>query len=533
MKLKFPELSLIVIFVALAAILGYFFTLDASRTGLSEKDEPKGNRLPLTTATNPEQQQSGNTATKSSPQSLIDAVFAIPNERIVSFENEEDYRRFLASLKGSKIKVLGTIDRLRALRIGFDSLADLDGLLDEDQFGPNYSVTLPLFPTDGSIQFGAVGFNGNALQFLGIDGDNSAWGEGVTIAVIDSGISDHSGLSGEIRRFDLSESAADILNGHGTAVASLIAGQDEIAPGVAPASSLLDIRITDESGRSSSFQLAEGILRAIDEGADIINISLGSLGDSLLVQRAVELATSQGIVIVASSGNEGLAQTTFPAGYSDVVAVGAVDRQGVLVDFSNTGSALDITAPGLQVNAAWLDNRFISFSGTSASAPYVAASIAAVSSEFGLSATASRDLILANANENGPAGADVFYGNGTLDTGRTLRSRDSGIFDLASVSNFVTNDGNSDSLIAIVQNQGTAIISNASANVRAGGTEFPLSIPRLAPGEIQSFELPFTPPASGETITVQTSASLGGSVSDVEPRNNVRQTSFTAPQNAP
>lgn len=527
MKLKFPEAGLIAIFLILVAILGYFFVLDASRTGLAEDVNSQDRHYAFTTRANTQSERSKNAAVRSTSEKLVDSVFGVPNERIVSFESEKAYRDFLDSLNGSQVRLIGSIDRFRSVRIGFDQLSDIDGLLDDEALiGANYSVSLPLLPTDDSIQFGAVGFNGNALDFLGIDSDNSAWGEGLLIAVIDTGVAPHDGLSGDIRHINLSASTSEVQNGHGTAVSSLMVGRDGIAPGVSPGASLLDIRIADESGSSSSFLLAEGILRAADEGADIINISLGSFGDSLLVRRAVEFATEQGIVIVSSSGNEGLAQPTFPAAYPEVVAVGAVDRRGTLVDFSNTGTALDITAPGLQVNAAWLDNRHISFSGTSASSPYVASSIAAVASELGLSPTASRDLILANANESGPAGSDVFYGNGVLDPGRALRSQEPGIFDLAAVSNFVTNDGSDDSLIAIVQNQGTATITNATANVRTGGLDYPLAIPRLVAGEIQAFELPFTPLSGDQSLRIETSTALGDTSLDIEPSNNVRVTTI-------
>jgi hypothetical protein len=532
MKIKPLETGLIVLFVALAALVGYLVTLDASHNG-DERDAEisESEQNPLLTKISPAESQSGNTPTKSKAKSGLDALFAIPKERIVTFETDEDYRSFLESVKGSRLRLLGTLAPLRAVRLGYDNYADFEGLLDEEQLSFNYVVSPPLPPGEGDVQSGAVGFNGNALQWLGINDDNTAWGDGVTVAIIDTGIAAHPALAGRIRHFDLTDDQSPELNGHGTAVASLIAGQDRTAPGVAPSSNLLDIRVADAEGNSSSFQLAEGILTAVAEGAEVINISMGSFGDSPLVRRAVEQATAKGIVIVASSGNEGYTSPTFPAGYPDVVAVGGVGADGSLLGFSNIGDQIDITAPGLAINAAWPGEKYISFSGTSASAPLAAGSVAGGMSELNLSATNSRDLMLELANESGPPGADVYYGNGHLDTGRMQRSNQEGVYDLAAVSNFVT-EGPNPSLLVVVQNQGTTIINNANATVRTSGSEYPLTIPRLAPNEIQTFELPFRLDG-GEEIKVQTTTNLNASHEDAEPTNDRKESSLGPIPQAP
>ena len=525
MKIKPFELSLAFLFVTLAILVGWFVGADATNNRSSEKSTEDSQKAPLLTQPSPTNKNSQNTPKKSLSDNNLDNLLALPKERLVRFDTDEDYQRFLASLEGSNVRLLGSLDRLRAVRLGFNTKSDLDDLLgDEEQFFNNL-VTLPLNPGEGSIQPGAVPFDGNALSFLGINGDNSTWGEGVTIAVIDSGITAHEALPENITHFDfVDDGSTSALHGHGTAVASLIAGQNQITPGVAPAADLIDIRVANSNGNSSSFQLAEGIFQAVDAGANILNISLGSYSDSGFVQDAIEYAVSQGVAIVASSGNEGFTQAAFPAAYPNVVTVGAVDSEGTLVDFSNTGAALDITAPGLEVFSAWTDDRYIEFTGTSASAPYVAGAIAAGISEFGLTPTQSIELVIANTNEAGLPGSDLSYGSGNLDVGRIVNSQTPGINDLAAVSNFLSDSR--DTMTTVVQNQGTTTIRNATATLNTPFEQIPLTIPSLAPGEIQTFEFTSSFNANSQTFTMTTSTALEASINDTEPSNNTRSTSF-------
>ena len=271
--------------------------------------------------------------------------------------------------------------------------------------------------------------------------------------------------------------------------------------------------------------LAQGITAAVDNGADVINISLGTYGNSLLVERAVQYADANGAVIIASSGNEGFEQPAFPAGYNEVYAVGAVDREGTLVDFSNTGDTLDITAPGLEVFAAWTDGRYIEFTGTSASAPYVAAAVATAMSEFQLTASQAAEYVLSFANEAGSAGTDPSYGEGLLDVGRVINSTTPNIYDIAAVSNLVET-GESNSLVTIVQNQGTETISQGEVSISTPFAEVPLRLSNLAPGEIQTFEVPTSLPQNGEEFFVTTEATLSGDLQDADPENNIRSTAF-------
>ena len=455
--------------------------------------------------------------------------FARANERIAVFKTDEAYQKFLSSLDQRKLRLLGKSDRLRAVRFGYSVgsyLEDIDGA----ELGYNYAVTIPP-PPDASAQPGAAGFGRNALAWLGVTGDNSQWGKGVTVAVLDSGVNNHVAFNqnnGKVTQIELTELSADTQLGHGTAVASIISGDHPLTPGVAPASDILSIRITDDTGSSDSFTLAEGIIQAVDAGAKVINISMGSYGDSGLVQNAVNYAQQNGSVIVASSGNAGLDAIAYPAAYEGVIAVGAVEAQGEHLDFSNTGQNLSVTAPGLDVNAAWGDQQLTSFSGTSASAPFISGAIAAAMSEQNLTATQAADLVTGNSNDAGYPGTDEEYGTGILDLGRVMNHGTSGIYDAAIASQVLVPPSSTSTLpqvLVTVQNRGTETLINSPLTINSPTGTQTINISSLAPGAIQTYPVPVLLPFDDTAVTV--SSSVTTTEADQNSANNSRSDSFT------
>ncbi|MBK1831546.1 S8 family serine peptidase [Verrucomicrobiaceae bacterium R5-34] len=485
---------------------------------------PTSNELP---ANKPMGRSQNKTATAPNQDAL--PPFALKNERVLVFKDEEAYRKFLASLKARGLTMLGKSDRLLAVRIGLGRGSSLVGI-DGADIAYNYLVTIPTLP-QVAAQAGAVGFGQNALSWLGIYVDNSAWGEGVTVAVIDSGVNAHIALDGNITTLDLTELADGTTQlSHGTAVASIISGDHPLTMGVAPASEILSIRVTDASGSANTFTLAEGIMAAADNGAQIINISMGTYADSQLLAEAVLYAQEKGSVIVASSGNEGFDSLAYPAAYEDVISVGAVESQGDHLDFSNSGTDLSITAPGYQVNAAWGEDMLTSFSGTSASAPFVSGAIAATMSNYpDLSAQEAADLVLSVTNDAGLPGTDADYGTGILDVGRVIQNSTSGIYDAAISGQTLVPATSSSSLptvLVTVQNQGTETLINSPVTITSpSGTEH-LNVSSLAPGETQTFEVPISIPASGAAVSVSSSVTITSGDADIS--NNARSTSYTA-----
>ena len=458
---------------------------------------------------------------------IDEILFGLPGERIVRFQDEEGYRAFLARVGETKIRVLGRLDNLRAVRIGFDDREDLDGLL-EDESAPNFRVSIPDLPQVGA-QPGAIGFGRTTLEWLGVTTDNSDWGEGVRIAMLDTGVGQHETLGSRVREIDLVSSrqpSSTEIHGHGTAVAALMVGRDGISQGIVPAADLLSIRIADENGSSNSFLLAEGIVRAVDEGAQIINISMASYGDSLLVQDAVAYAGEKQVLIVASAGNEGYTVPAYPAAYENVIAVGAVDAAGQHLAFSNTGDSIDVTAPGFEVLAAWPGEEYTSFTGTSAAAPLVAGALGAALTETQsgqLLPLQAQSILESNLNASGAPGHDPFYGGGTLDVDRMVNAYTDGRFDLAVASNWYQEPGPDDvvgTLQVTVQNQGTEAISGASVDVIINDDIFSMGLPLLQEGGSHVVSLPVNEPEDNQQIAIRSSINLNGN-QDRDPGNNV------------
>ncbi len=299
---------------------------------------------------------------------------AIPDEALLKFRSPEDLRRFLSRADRSSVEVLGRLDSLSAARVGFDQLDQLRALMEDDLsihegIDANFVVMAPRWPAPESrpAGIGTAPFRGEAfLQAVGADGNRSTWGQEITVAVLDTGVEDHPTFGkGQITHLDLVNDGQP-FDGHGTAVASLIAGQDKRAPGVAPASHILDVRVANSQGESNSFTLADGIVRAADAGAQVINISLASYGDAAVVREAVAYAQSKGAVVVAAAGNDQTAdQLAYPAAIASVVSVGGVDANFQQAYFANSGQGLDVTAPAVGIQSAYGPDSIVVGDGTS------------------------------------------------------------------------------------------------------------------------------------------------------------------------
>jgi type VII secretion-associated serine protease mycosin len=219
-------------------------------------------------------------------------------------------------------------------------------------------------------------------------------GAGVTVAVVDSGVdATHPQLKGQVLRGNdhLDRGGDGRLDcvGHGTAVASIIAAKpgDGVAfRGLAPGAKILPVRISEqqiiegrESGRTvSAAQFAAGIRGAVDDGADVINLSVVLYQDHPAVRAAIAHAVASDVVVVAAVGNlhENGDPRPFPAAYDGVLGVGAIGQDGIKQDFSQVGSYVDLVAPGGEVLAAVPRRGHQTQSGTSYAVPFVAATAA-------------------------------------------------------------------------------------------------------------------------------------------------------------
>ncbi|MFC7716907.1 type VII secretion-associated serine protease mycosin [Nonomuraea recticatena] len=212
-------------------------------------------------------------------------------------------------------------------------------------------------------------------------------GEGVTVAVIDSGVDSKHPLIPLRKEIDYSFTGNGDCVGHGTAVAGIIAGRyrsDFPFHGVAPAVTLVSLKQTNKSTGDVAI-LVKAITAAADMNVDVINISTQTT-DQPDLRAAVNYALSKDIVIVAAAGNSAPSdkeKKEFPAAYEGVLSVGSVGPEGQRSEFSNTKSNVAVMAPGQEITSTWPGGLFMDeLRGTSFAAPYVAGVVALVRSRY-------------------------------------------------------------------------------------------------------------------------------------------------------
>jgi hypothetical protein len=462
------------------------------------------------------------------------------NETVLTFKDDAALARFLARAQKGGLTILGRLDALRAVRVRADNLAALEGELTQNasdyaDVSGNYLFDVPRVPAkEDRAAVNEVPFGNAALSFIGANGDRSQWGRGITIAVIDTGVAtDATFGNGRITALDIGMGltpgkAED--DGHGTSVASLVAGMSSDAPGVAPAANILSIRATDANSRTDIFTLSQAIIAAVDAGAKILNVSLGGYGTNNTLSAAIGYALDHGSVIVAAAGNDQAAQLTWPAADSRVISVGAVDRAGQQVSFSNSGAQLQLAAPGLGIQTAWLDGQRVYVDGTSASAPLVSGSIAALMSQNpSLTATAAAALLTKTANDAGAPGDDPAYGNGILNLAWALNASNPSYVDTAVSSHYF--DAANNQMLFVVQNRSGQAVTGMSLAVTAGTTTTNYVVSSLAAGASQVIKVPVDSTLLRSTGQIQYNTTLVNptGIVDQVPNNNRRSSVLSAP----
>ena len=266
------------------------------------------------------------------------------------------------------------------------------------------------------------------LKFLNIaEAHRLATGKGVTVAVIDSGVSRHPDLSGSIIAgtdfIKKGRNGQTDNTGHGTGMAGLIAAHGRSgsgALGIAPDAKILPIRVFDNEPRNA--ELGEAITYAISHGAKVINLSVGGGLDPKTIT-AVQEAADDDVVIVASAGNKpNDAGVIAPAILEPIVAVGAVDRSGRKADISVTGPALDLTAPGEDIQSTSNSGGYRLGTGTSDAAAIVSGAAALLRSRHpDMTAEQVVQRLKQTAIDRGTPGLDPEYGHGIINIVAALR----------------------------------------------------------------------------------------------------------------
>jgi subtilisin family serine protease len=209
-------------------------------------------------------------------------------------------------------------------------------------------------------------------------------GEGATVAVLDTGAAlDHPDLKGRIaaaKDFTGSPSGPADVHGHGTHCCGIIAAAENNVGivGVAPKARLLVGKVLGDNGSGNGNGIASGIRWAVDSGADLISMSLGSPSPDNRILSAVKYAASKGVFIIAAAGNEGPGENTvgYPGGFAECVCVAAIDQAKKIASFSSRGSAVDVAAPGVDILSTYPPKNYARLSGTSMATPFVAGVVA-------------------------------------------------------------------------------------------------------------------------------------------------------------
>jgi hypothetical protein len=474
-------------------------------------------------------------------RSLVISRDARPNEATLTFKDDAAYRRFLARAQAQGLTVISQLDALRSVRVRFERLDSLQKDIarnggDYTDTAANYFLRIPEKPAKADrADIDQVPLRNTTLAFVGASGDRSTWGRGVTLAILDSGVSAlDPTFTGRVRTIDIGAGSLPGTSGdagHGTSVASLAAGISVDAPGVAPASNLISIRVTGADGRSDIFTVAQGILAAVDAGAQVINISLGGYATTAVLTAAIDYAESHGTVIVAAAGNDQATQLTWPAADTRVISVGAVDAIGQQVTFSNSSPQLQITAPGYGVQTAWLDGQRVYVDGTSASAPIVAGAIAAVMSvNPGYTAAQAWEVLAATVSDAGTPGADPDYGRGILNLGWAMNYNNPSRVDPAVSSHYY--DTANSQMDFVVQNRGAQSVSGLTLDVDTNGFTVSYRVPSLNAGASTVIAVPVdqkTLVANGSMKYITTLSTPIGIV-DQDPSNNIKTSRLTPPK---
>ncbi len=291
-----------------------------------------------------------------------------------------------------------------------------DTVLAVDTPSRRYAMALPADDTGRDLQWGL-----NRLQAE--DLWQRSTGAGITVAVLDSGVrASHPDLSGRVGRgynaITGKPGGRTDDFGHGTFVAGMIASKVDGAgvAGLAPNARLMPVKVLDSDGVGDSDDIARGIVWAVDNGADIINMSFGADAANRVEAEAIDYARGAGVTLIAAGGNEGARLTMYPAGYPGVLGVGATDVNNQPASFSNRGPHIDVVAPGQGILSTYNTGKYTWTSGTSMSTAYVSAVAAlAMSYSPGAGGEPLIQQIAATSRDLAPTGSDPETGSGLVD----------------------------------------------------------------------------------------------------------------------
>ena len=290
-------------------------------------------------------------------------------------------------------------------------------------------------------------------------------GKGVVIAVIDTGVSKVEDLQKTefVKGYDFVNDDDDASddNGHGTHVAGTIAQSTNNnlgVAGIAYEAKIMPLKVLNAFGAGTITDIAEAIRFAADNGANIINMSLGGAGESSILKEAIDYAYSKGVTIIAAAGNSNYPAAFYPARYPKVIGVSATGATGEKAFYSNYGAGVDISAPGGDMRGTdgkkneaggilqnTVDGRtgksiYAAYQGTSMASPHVAG-VAALIESLGINKPEEVLNILKQSVVKVPDDTQNFYGAGRLDAASAVQLASRGRLDFLDFFRWLRDNG--------------------------------------------------------------------------------------------
>ncbi|RBI59413.1 peptidase S8 [halophilic archaeon] len=262
-----------------------------------------------------------------------------------------------------------------------------------------------------SLSWGVDRVDAEQAQLNGYNGSSA------DIAILDTGIDpNHPDLYSNLGSgASFTGSSWYDRNGHGTHCAGIAAAvnNSQGVVGVAPGATLHSVKVLSDSGSGYNSDIAAGIEYVADQGWDVGSMSIGGPYSSV-VKDACTYAYNRGVFLPAATGNDGCYDCVeYPAANSECVAVGSTNSSDNLSSFSNTGSEVELVAPGSNVNSTYYNDTYTTMSGTSMATPHVAGAAGILMSDFGYSNTDARGTLNSTAEDLGMPSYQ--QGNGLLD----------------------------------------------------------------------------------------------------------------------
>lgn len=435
-------------------------------------------------------------------------------------------------------EIIDYLESLRTIRVRVDDPVSFAQFLADNgdgfEFEQNVRLKLPAVPEQRILE-AEEPFSGLSMNWLGAKSDRRESGHGIKVAILDTGIDiNHESLYGlDYSEVSLLDNGIDAGIGHGTGIASIIAGQTDEFLGLAPSSEVLSVKVLNSDGVGDSFTIAKGIILAVDQGADIINLSLGGFSSSSAMDQAIQYAKSKDVLLVSAVGNDGTHGVLYPARHKDVIAVSSVDAKSRVSSFASYGPEVDLAAPGVGIVTAWEDNHFVEFSGTSIATAFVTGALAhELSKSPSQNKNGAIEALYSNLDEAEKPGKDIWAGRGVVNLRRLEQRNTPGIVDAAVIGYYFDSNNLSSSgtipFQVTVQNQGTAWIQSMSLKVNYKGLEKNFRLGNMSAGESRSETLYFDSDSPDKTLSISSELSLLGQT-DVLPKNNVRKSSLILP----